>query len=59
MEAYVDFQVPKFIMLDDGDYLVTVEPKVDVYKRQQYNIIWRFLLPSKYFAMFWHLPLVI
>ncbi len=28
MEEYVDFQVPKFIMLDDGDYLVTVEPKV-------------------------------
>ena len=24
----MDFKVPKFLMLDDGDYLVTVEPKV-------------------------------
>ena len=44
MEAYVDFQVPKFIMLDDGDYLVTVEPKVkaamgrdfSVYRSEEY-----------------------
>lgn len=28
MAEYVDFAVPKYIMLDDGDYLATVEPKV-------------------------------
>ncbi len=28
MVDYVRFQVPKFLMLDDGDYLVTVEPLV-------------------------------
>ena len=28
MKSYVDFKVPKFLMLDDGDYLVTVEPKI-------------------------------
>ncbi len=28
MEDYVDFAVPKFIMLDEGDYLATVEPRV-------------------------------
>lgn len=28
MESYVDFQVPKFLMMDDGDYLALVEPKV-------------------------------
>ena len=44
MKSYVDFQVPKFIMLDDGDYLVTVEPKVkaamgrdfSVYRSEEY-----------------------
>ena len=25
MKGYVSFPVPKFLMLDDGDYLVTVE----------------------------------
>lgn len=25
---YVDFEVPKFLMLDDGDYLALVEPRV-------------------------------
>lgn len=28
MASYVDFQVPKFLLADDGDYLATVEPKV-------------------------------
>lgn len=28
MEVYVDFQVPKFLMMDDGDYLALVEPRV-------------------------------
>ena len=28
VEGYVDFRVPKFLMLDDGDYLETVEPRV-------------------------------
>lgn len=28
MEAYVTFAVPKFLMTDDGDYLVVVEPQV-------------------------------
>ena len=28
MKDYVRFEVPKFLMLDDGDYLVTVEPLV-------------------------------
>lgn len=26
--SYVDFSVPKFLMLDDGDYLAMVEPRV-------------------------------
>lgn len=28
MAAFVDFAVPKFLMMDDGDYLALVEPKV-------------------------------
>lgn len=28
MISYVDFAVPKFLMLDDGDYLALVEPRV-------------------------------
>lgn len=28
MEAYVTFSVPKFLMLDDGDFLAMVEPRV-------------------------------
>lgn len=27
-KQYVDFQVPKFLMLDDGDFLAMVEPRV-------------------------------
>ena len=44
MKSYVDFQVPKFLMLDEGDYLVTVEPRVkaamgrdfSVYRSEEY-----------------------
>lgn len=44
MRSFVDFQVPKFLLLDDGDYLVTVEPKVkaamgrdfSVYRSEEY-----------------------
>lgn len=28
MASYVTFEVPKFLFLDDGDYLATVEPRV-------------------------------
>lgn len=28
LASYLDFSVPKFLMLDDGDYLALVEPKV-------------------------------
>ena len=28
MEEHVNFPVAKFLLLDDGDYLATVEPKV-------------------------------
>lgn len=28
MENHMDFAVPKYLMLGDGDYLVTVEPKI-------------------------------
>lgn len=28
MASYLNFQVPKFLLLDDGDYLALVEPKV-------------------------------
>lgn len=28
MEEYVEFAVPKFLMVDDGDYLAMVEPRV-------------------------------
>lgn len=28
LASYVDFPVPKFLMMDDGDYLAMVEPKI-------------------------------
>ena len=28
LASYVDFPVPKFLMMDDGDYLAMVEPRV-------------------------------
>lgn len=38
MEEYIDFQVPKFLMLDDGDYLVTVEPKVKAAMGRDFSV---------------------
>ena len=38
MKSYVDFQVPKFLMLDDGDYLVTVEPKVKAAMGRDFSV---------------------
>ncbi len=38
MAEYVDFQVPKFLMLDDGDYLVTVEPKVKAAMGRDFSV---------------------
>lgn len=38
MEAYVQFPVVKFLMLKDGDYLATVEPKVKAALGQEYSV---------------------
>ena len=38
MKAYVTFQVPKFILTDDGDYLATVEPKVKAVLGKNYSV---------------------
>ena len=38
MMNYVKFQVPKFIMLDDGDYLALVEPKVKAVLGKNYSV---------------------
>lgn len=38
MENYVNFQVPKFLMLDDGDYLVTVEPRVKAAMGRDFSV---------------------
>lgn len=38
MAGYVDFQVPKFMMLDDGDYMVTVEPKVKAAMGRDFSV---------------------
>ena len=38
MKKYVTFPVPKFILTDDGDYLVTVEPKVKVALGKNYSV---------------------
>ena len=38
MKSYVDFRVPKFLMLDDGDYLVTVEPKVKAAMGRDFSV---------------------
>lgn len=38
MESYTDFQVPKFLMLDDGDYLVTVEPRVKAAMGRDFSV---------------------
>lgn len=38
MKAYVTFPVPKFILTDDGDYLVTIEPKVKAALGKNYSV---------------------
>ena len=38
MKKYVTFPVPKFILTDDGDYLVTVEPKVKAALGKNYRV---------------------
>ena len=38
MKSYVDFKVPKFLMLDDGDYLVTVEPRVKAAMGRDFSV---------------------
>ena len=38
LKSYVDFKVPKFLMLDDGDYLVTVEPKVKAAMGRDFSV---------------------
>lgn len=38
MKRYVSFQVPKFLMLDDGDYLVTVEPRVKAAMGRDFSV---------------------
>ncbi len=38
MEQYVTFPVPKFILLDDGDYLAMVEPRVKAALGRDYSV---------------------
>ena len=38
MEAYVQFPVVKFLMLEDGDYLAMVEPKVKAALGRDYSV---------------------
>lgn len=38
MAEYVDFQVPKFLMLDDGDFLAMVEPRVKAALGKQFSV---------------------
>ncbi|PNV63112.1 Cof-type HAD-IIB family hydrolase [Clostridium sp. chh4-2] len=38
MMDYVKFQVPKFLMLDDGDYLAMVEPKVKAVLGKNFSV---------------------
>ena len=38
MKDYVRFQVPKYIMLDDDDYLVTVEPRVKAAMGRDFSV---------------------
>lgn len=38
MESYVNFPVVKFLMLDDGDYLALVEPKVKAFLGRDYSV---------------------
>lgn len=38
MQAHVTFPVPKFLMLDDGDYLAMVEPRVKAALGKNFNV---------------------
>lgn len=38
MKRYVTFPVPKFILTDDGDYLITIEPKVKAALGKHYSV---------------------
>lgn len=38
MRSFVNFQVPKFLFLEDGDYLVTVEPLVKAAMGRDFSI---------------------
>ena len=38
MESYVSFPVVKFLMLEDGDYLAMVEPKVKAALGRDYSV---------------------
>ena len=38
MREYVAFQVPKFLMLDDGDYLEMVEPRVKAAMGRDFSV---------------------
>lgn len=38
MKEYVSFPVPKFILTDDGDYLVTIEPKVKAAMGRDFSV---------------------
>lgn len=38
MASYLNFQVPKFLLLDDGDYLALVEPRVKVALGKNFSV---------------------
>ena len=38
MEEYVNFEVPKFLMLEDGDYLAMVDPKVKAAMGKNFSV---------------------
>ena len=38
MKSYLDFPVPKFLFLDDGDYLAMVEPRVKVALGSRFSV---------------------
>ena len=38
MAEYVNFEVPKFLMMEDGDYLAMVEPKVKAAMGKNFSV---------------------
>ena len=38
MKEYVNFEVPKFLMMEDGDYLAMVEPKVKAAMGKNFSV---------------------